>query len=126
MSSKMLVLRKRKQEIKQLRFGTFDIETDKDLNPILIGWYDGSKYYESQKIEDFLKFIEDNKKYIDTWFAHFGGRFDFLLILERINFRAEWFESGGRIIQLKFKFGKKIVKLADSYSLLPDSLKSLG
>lgn len=72
----------------------------------------------------------------DTVFFHYGGKYDFLYIVDWLLRTGisegyelvanSFFEVQGRIISFKVKKGNKTVGFRDSYALLPTSLNSLG
>ncbi len=126
------------KESKYKSFGVLDIESRNWIDFVVIGAYsddtaEGFVYFDT--IEKFLNYIIETD--ITTWFAHYGGKFDFLFLFselmskknnlsEKIEF-GEMVPRGSSIMKVSFyrKSDNKRFDLWDSCSLLPFSLKSL-
>ena len=123
---------------KNLKICTFDIETDYPDNPedvILIGFYDGEKYYEFDNFDSFLGQSLKSKYYNHAIYAHNGGRFDFKFLLDSLsnyNYDYEILDVGGSILNIRIPFHKIVktngeirfkynINYRDSYALLKDS-----
>lgn len=120
------------------KIGTFDIESNKWIHFEVMGCYDGERYETFHRqtktesyhgiIKRFLKHIT-NKRYSGyTWYAHNGGKFDFLFILEDImdsGFQFQILETNGSIISIDIITRNGKITIADSYHLLRASLKAL-
>jgi hypothetical protein len=113
-----------------MNFGTFDIESEQWVKFRLCGCFDGQTYKHFFHSMDFLDYI--NKKQYDRfiWYAHNGGKFDFLFFLEDI-YRRGWkvkygAQSQGRLIELTIITNTIQFYFRDSYALLDQSLKDLG
>lgn len=93
------------------------------------GFYDGLHYYHCDTLEDLFDRILHKKNRSRIIFAHNGGRFDFLFLMEYLrkvrNIEARIIPQGPRITALKIKHGKQWITLQDSYTLLAYSLDEL-
>lgn len=120
------------------KFMVFDIETPpigEELYTFMIGAYDGETYDywysrrrndEPRLWEEFLDYVF--RKRIGLVFAHYGGGFDFLFLLDNLprKYEVSYAVQGGRIIFLTLSDGNRKVKFVDSFNLLPDSLSRLS
>lgn len=108
----------------------FDIETDNWIDYIVLGFFDGNETTFHETPGSFLDRI-DRKQYNGwTFYAHNGGRFDFLFLMDEIE-RRGWqyklIESGSGIAAMIIKTKKGYtLNFQDSYALLPASLKKLS
>lgn len=116
-------------------FNTFNIEVLKWKKILVIGFYDGNHYYSFKTIKSFIKFLDcrsvDRKsgikkeKYII--YAHNGGRFDFIFLMEYlIKIKKQAFIK--RIIlnhDRVFSFRYKNIEFRDSYLLFYCSLRKI-
>ncbi|MHA1757971.1 MAG: DNA polymerase [Promethearchaeota archaeon] len=121
-------LRKRKKKPVKIKFATFDIEAEDWINFKILGFYDGEEYKEFYNLKSFLNYVLRSKYQGYNIYAHFGGRYDFLFLLEELYNKAQIIEVNGRIIELKIYLDdkhKKVIKFRDSFSLLPVSLERL-
>jgi len=137
----------------KVKFTTWDIETDYPDNPLNvthIGFFDGKEYkmrktqemYNKSNVGIFEWFISETLKpkfYGYCHYAHFGGKFDFLYLLEVLrnyNFDFDIIDVNGRILSVKVNFGeyiddneeiayKTFIEYRDSFAIIPKSLKSL-
>lgn len=106
-----------------------DIESENWLEFRVLGFFDGTKYLNFFSIEAFLNHI--NSKEYKGWkfFAHNGGRFDFLFFLEPM-LKRRWdirfIERGGSIIAMIVTTNRSKFTFADSYALIKGSLKKIG
>lgn len=108
---------------------TFDIESDNWIDLKLLGCYDGKEYRTFTSIPKFLNHILRDKYKGYRVYAHNGGKFDFLFLLEEIMERGllkELTPRQGSVIIIKIGNKRTHITLADSYALLPDSLKRLS
>jgi len=105
----------------QFHYATWDVEAENWWNLLLIGFWDGERYYHFQNEKDFLEFILQ-KKY-DGWrlFAHFGGRYDLNFIFDYIRTRSDlgcsFYCSGSLVIRMTIFWKRYKVHLCDSYRL---------
>lgn len=111
-----------------MNYAVFDIESYKWIHFGCLGFFDGSDYKVFYSIRKFLSFL-DSKAYRNfRIYAHNGGKFDFLFLLDDI-IKLGWdykiIERGGRVIAIYIDTGKTRFHFADSYALLPFSLKKL-
>jgi len=124
------ILQPLKEEIiKKKEVAVFDIEARNRTEIVIIGYYDKNGYTYFNDVNSFLDFIlkRDNAKI--NYYAHFGGRYDFLALIENLinrNLQLEPILSQSRIILLKIRKGKYTFNLIDSFNLLPLSLKEIG
>jgi hypothetical protein len=125
-----------KKESKYKSFGVFDIESRNWIDFVVIGAYsdatEGFTYFDS--LEKFFEYIFECD--LDVWFAHFGGKFDFLFLLQYL-FSKKGKDAGYRLRAIiprgsmiltfsVYKEGEdKVIKFWDSSALLSFSLKSL-
>ena len=112
-----------------MKFGVFDIEAENWINFRVLGFFDREDYKVFYDIKKFLSFL-DSKKF-NGWriYAHFGGRYDFLFLLDYIINRWKYrlIERHGRLLAIICETPKGThFTLADSYAILPFSLKALS
>jgi hypothetical protein len=108
------------------KFAVLDIETDREGQPILSGYYDGVSYQEFDTCDALVRHVIEKET---TVYAHCGCRFDYSLLLKYfLNYGdVSIAYSGSQGIYLRVKPpGKKEIKLLDSYRLLPLSLAKLS
>lgn len=110
-------------------FQVCDIETMNWTKFIVLGYFDGSEYLEFRTIKKFLNFIKTKPD--QNIYAHFGGKFDLLFVLQAV-LSDETLEisnvipRGSSILGLDFVYKGNKVCFHDSAALLPFSLKSLS
>ena len=107
----------------KVKFTTWDIETDYPDNPLdvtHIGFYNGEEYkvkkteecYDKTNSGIFQWFLSETLKpkyYGYYHYAHFGGKFDFLYLLEYLkeyNYDFDIIDVNGRILSVKVNFGE--------------------
>ena len=115
---------------KPLRFAVCDIETMNWTKFLVLGFYDGTSFRTFLRIRDFFAFLRDDADGPQTIFAHFGGKFDFLFILEsalkhRIGKVSGIIPRGSSILTFDLELGDRKITFRDSAALLPFSLKSI-
>ena len=119
---------KRKEKRQPNNFQVIDLETSNWTNFIVGGYYDGKNYFEYQDLKTIVDFINNSEKQLKI-FAHFGGGFDFLFLIEQFFEHGVIIESviprGSMILSIKIKGKYKTHVLRDSAALLPFSLDSL-
>jgi len=108
-------------------FATLDIETDREGYGTHFGYYDrgmGFVLYKDQR--DFVDFL-CNKSNVKILYAHAGMRFDYSLLLRSLMELGEITiaYSAAEGVFAKWFAGNREITLADSYRLLPASLRSL-
>lgn len=96
---------------------------------IVLGVYDGCVYKEFQTLSRFFAWIGEGNG-PNHYFAHFGGKFDFLFLLEAaIQSKLVRIRSilprGSSILSIDFEIGERSIVFRDSSALLPFSLASL-
>ena len=144
---------KNRKNPNKIKFTTWDIETDYPDNPLNvthIGFFDGKEYkmkktdqmYNKTNNGIFEWFISETLKpkyYGFCHYAHFGGKFDFLYLLETLKnygYDFDIIDVNGRILSIKINFGeyiddkneiayKTFIEYRDSFAIMPKSLKSL-
>lgn len=101
------------------RFFSMDCETDpfkynREPKPFIWGVYcEAEDYYETfDKTEDLAQFVKNQDA---MFFAHNGGKFDFMFLAPYFNRNEKCLMINGRLVQVKL--GK--AELRDSYALLP-------
>lgn len=98
---------------------------------LVLGYYDGKEVKNFYAISDFIKFLFGNSEVPCDIFAHFGGRFDFLFLIQDVleNFPSLKIEDiipmGSGMLSLTLRKGKKKITFRDSSALLPFSLKKI-
>lgn len=117
------------QKINVDRIATFDIESNHWVDFEVLGFFDGETYKTFSRLDKFLEYLETGKRY-NGWsiFAHNGGKFDFLFLIEPMMRRGWTFsisERQGRVMVLEVKAKRSKFSFFDSYSLLPSSLADL-
>ena len=95
----------------------------------MAGFYDGRTYTQVNSIRELIELFTAKSNRSRTIFAHNGGRFDFLFImqeLEKTKRQVQLICQGARVTALKISLGDRhYVTLQDSFALLPHSLKKL-
>lgn len=117
-------------------FSVFDIEAYNWTQFRLAGWYNGKEYQEFRTMYELIEWLWEQPE--RTVYAHFGGIYDFMFILESVirdtNYRiGPMIPRGSGLLcldlirEVKTKSGVKEDKLSfrDSSALLPFSLKNL-
>lgn len=110
-------------------FQVLDIETMNWTKFIVLGFYDGKNYLEFRSLKKFLDFIKTQKSL--NIFAHFGGKFDLLFILQAI-FKDKDFKlntlipRGSSILTIEVIYENCKHSFRDSAALMPFGLKSLS
>lgn len=116
-------------EIKKIKIATFDIEANDWTDFLIGGFYDGNDYITYNSIDEFLKIVLVPKYRSHRIFAHFGGRYDFLFLLDGIfrnkGYKCQMIEVNGRILQLKIYYKGAYYYFCDSFSILPASLDKI-
>ncbi len=115
-------------------FKVFDIETTNWNKIYAIGIYNGVKCNilakENMKNSFFVKYLLDNLENDDIVFAHNGGKFDFLFIIDYADKNDDLIIVDLKLINssigyLKISYNKKTIIFKDSYLILPKSLLKL-
>lgn len=113
--------------MKSGNFAASDIETNKWIHFLMIGFYDGKVY---TKYTDLDKYLDDilTKKY-NGWriYFHNGGRFDFLFLAERLMDRGivKFINKASGLLGMIYQDKRTRVEFFDSYALFPASLDKL-
>lgn len=107
----------------------FDIEANNWTQFEMAGFYDGYTYTQHDSIESLTDAILDPKNASKTIFAHNGGKYDFLFIMQELQKRNITYETmpiGASIISLRVNIGDRhYIQIQDSYAILPRSLDNL-
>lgn len=127
-------------EFKELRYVTFDLESENWKDFLCLGFYDIENdyfaHYETieESVVELFKYCK--KENINNVFAHNGGKFDFLFILDGAfklknsdKFKFEHgIPRGSGILSLEVIYLplKKKLTFRDSLHFLPSSLRKLG
>jgi len=127
---------------KNIKMCTFDIETDYPDNPetiLIIGFFNGEKYFEFNNMDAFLGEALKSKYFNHTIYAHNGGRFDFKYLLETLHhydYDFDILDVSGNILNIRVPFQlyktkngsilpKYNINFTDSFMLLKDSLHKI-
>lgn len=116
-------------DVSKLKIGVFDIEANNWIQFCVLGFYDGEDYKTFKSPKQFLSYI-DNPKYEGyRFFAHNGGRYDDLFLLDELvtnsSYELKMIASGGKLITIRVRTKKVSYTINDSYSLMPQALKRL-
>jgi len=119
--------RKRFQDLES--FGVIDIETMNWTKFIVLGCYDGDTYQEFRSLTRFFEYLKTGAG-PSLYFAHFGGKFDFLFLLEsafgsKLVRVDSVIPRGSSILSIDLTIGARRVTFRDSAALLPFGLKAL-
>lgn len=111
-------------------FMTYDVESNNWIDFEFLGLYDGNEFQKFDSIPMFLNHIDQKKFEGITFFAHNGGKFDDLFLIEPM-YKKRWnvsiLERGGRIILINVETLKGIsFKFADSIALMKSSQEKLA
>lgn len=118
-----------KKPVKQQKFAVCDIEA-RDWNQFLvIGFYDGSEFYSFETLEEFFDHAF-NSSSIDIIYAHFGGIYDFLFLLNHVLGTDTYsldslIPRGSGLLSISIRSGARVITFRDSSALLPYSLSKL-
>jgi len=112
-----------------MKFAAFDIESTNWIDFEVLGFFDGEEYRSFWSLKVFLTHL--NQKRYDGFriYAHNGGKFDFLFILEELLSRGwicKMIERQGRLIAIRCDTGRAKIQFVDSYAILPSSLRKLS
>jgi len=117
------------QKPTKTKFATFDIESNGWINFEMLGFYDGRNYEVFNDVEAFLNFILRERYRSYNFYAHNGGRFDFLFLLNPLtkrNIKFKTVEQGARVVSVSFTINKRKYRFIDSFPILSTSLKKLS
>lgn len=107
----------------------FDIESTEWVKFEMAGFYDGLTYTHCNSMHELFDCIIHHKNRSRIIFAHNGGKFDFLFLLNYLekvrNIEAKLICQSSRVTALKIRHGKQWITLQDSYTLLAYSLNDL-
>lgn len=117
---------------KKQKIATLDIEASNWVNFVIAGFYDGKNYYELYTVDDIIKLITSRKYYGYRIYAHNGGKYDFLFLIDKLK-RSEVIYVNSSILEIRIghmlqpngKY-KYYTYLVDSLKILPMSLRKLG
>lgn len=113
---------------KDYKFQVIDLEARNWTDFIVGGYYDGKEYFQYRNLDEITNYINESKKPLKI-FAHYGGAYDFLFLLENFFKNKIDVQSitmrGSLILSVKIKGLYKYHVLRDSIALLPFSLKTL-
>lgn len=113
-------------------FNVIDIESRNWVRFIVLGFYNGNDYLEFRTLTKFFKFLQCTDLKSNKFFAHFGGKFDFLFLIRAIIKDKNWFideiiPRGSSMLSMRLihKTLHKEFYFYDSSALLSFSLKDL-
>jgi len=109
-------------------FSVCDIESRNWIEFLIIGHFDGKRFRHFDNLKDFFEYCFSHDH--DTIFAHFGGIFDFLFLLNHAlgdsKYRLESIiPRGSGILCFTLEKGKRRITFRDSSALLPFSLRRI-
>lgn len=113
-------------------FGTYDFETYDWTSPLCADLFDGAEHTFSLDREDPTAVVrsmlaEMEASDIDVWWAHNGGKFDALFVVDCVKQLPGWkcdgTVAGGRIISLRLFSPNGTFTLKDSYAVIQASLE---
>lgn len=114
---------------KPFDFQVTDLEASDWINFECGGFYDGKNYFEFRHLSEFVEFILESKKSLNI-FAHFGGGYDFLFIIEALlkeNVKIlQIIPRGSSILSFRIQGNFKQHTFRDSSAILPFGLKKLS
>lgn len=113
-------------------FGVFDIEAHDWTKFLIAGFYNGETYLEYYSPRQFIKDIFTRAEFdnINTIFAHFGGKYDFLFIINQL-IRMEGYiienciPRGSSLLCFDLVHKGKRVSFKDTSAFLPFSLENI-
>lgn len=109
-----------------MKIAVFDIEAENWIHLKVLGFYDGENYKLFYDVKSFLKHVLKKKYDGYRIYAHSGGKYDFLFLLEElVKYKIRLIENGGRIISIYVDGENYSLSFCDSYAILPSSLKDL-
>ena len=106
-----------------MKFVTIDCETDpfdnttKELEPFVWGFHDGENFASVEKTAEAAEYIRANKA---VYYAHNGGKFDFIFLLPHLEEGSDLKIINGRVAEMRI--GKSTLR--DSYLILPVPLSA--
>jgi len=112
-------------------FGTYDFETYDWVNPLCGDLYDGESHAFCLDRENPLGVVRSmlaamEASDVNVWWAHNGGKFDALFIVDCLRqmpgWRCDGAVAGGRIISLRVMAPNKTFTLKDSFAVIQASL----
>ncbi len=121
----------RKNEQTPFEFGVFDIEAWGWKNFLLGGFYDGFNYNEFNSMDALVDYLFSDRCKVSKVFAHFGGIYDFLFILQTVfdsdkDFKVfDFIPRGSGILCFTCEYKGTKIKFWDSGALLNFSLKKV-
>ena len=120
------ILRPVKAGARIYKIATFDIEATDWTNFLISGFYDGKEYKEFYSMNEMLSYIIRRKYASYRIYAHNGGKYDFLYIMEHLKEPCEIYDINGRIFCIKVHLPQKqTIQFFDSYYILQFSLEKL-
>ena len=113
---------------KPMKFQVVDLEGQDWINFIVGGFYDGENYFEFKTLDEFTDYVISSRTRLNI-FAHFGGGYDFLFIIQNMLENNIEFDSiiprGSSILSFTIKGLFKNHTFRDSSAILPFSLKKI-
>ncbi len=113
------------------KFAVVDIETNNWTEFLVLGHYNNEKktFDHFDSLDAYLEFLESTDQ-PENIFAHFGGKFDFLFLIEAVVARQKGaietiIPRGSSILTFDYVTKSKTYRFRDSSALLPFSLKSI-
>lgn len=122
------------KKFKNIKFLTFDIESRGFDKFLLGGIYDGKNFKhteKTEKIEILFELIFSSPNYITIAYAHFGGIFDFIHIIDFLFHKNtiivdNIIMQGSKILKMDITYKNRTIQFVDSSGLFPFSLEKLS
>lgn len=119
------------EKSEQEKVGVFDIESWEWTKFQLAASYDGKEVKFHDSIDSLTSELFNFRHRGRVWYAHNGGRFDFLFLLQKIkderHRKVKLITRGSSIISIRVQDSSRhTTELRDSLAILPDSLKRLS
>jgi hypothetical protein len=121
----------RLKSAKRFPFAVWDVEASDWWNLQLIGFFDGERYVHFRAVGDFLDYVLQEKYQSYRMFAHFGGRYDMNFVFDYLrkakpHLNISFYCSGSMVVSMTLHDREHVIRLCDSYRLLPGGLRDLG
>lgn len=125
----------KKPNFSDTKFLVFDIESQGFDKFLIGGIYDGQKFSHTDQTRDFqnlMEYIFTSNNNITIAYAHFGGIFDFIHVLNFLFSKHSEIQvsniilQGSKILKMDVCYLKRTIQFIDSSGLFPFSLEKLS
>lgn len=114
-------------------FAVIDIETKNWTDFLVLGYFDGADFFTFTSIVEFIGFALTEAKKLGgrlKIYAHNGGKFDFLFLLQVAFFLPDiqiknMIPRGSGILSFEIHYKNTVITFVDSLAILPFSLDSI-